>query len=73
VHVPHSQSEAEEEEAMMGGLWVLAMCVLRALVFCKAHTHIMCTKKLANNGMLRIAGKAFLRQTNLLHLIKVNL
>jgi hypothetical protein len=28
VHAPHSQLEAEEEEAMMGGLWVLVMTIV---------------------------------------------
>jgi hypothetical protein len=28
AHAPHSQLEAEEEEAMMGGLWVLVMRVV---------------------------------------------
>jgi hypothetical protein len=28
VHAPHSQSEAEGEEAMMGGLWVLVVTVV---------------------------------------------
>jgi hypothetical protein len=56
THAPHSQSEAEEEEAMMGGLWVLVvrvvcgvgcacwLCVCcEPLLFCQDHTH-KCTK-----------------------------
>jgi hypothetical protein len=31
VHAPHSQSEAEEEEAMMGGLWLLVVMVVWGL------------------------------------------
>jgi hypothetical protein len=49
------------------------LCVCCApLLFCYAHTH-MHTKKMANPGILGIAGKVFSRQTKLLHLIKVNL
>ncbi len=33
VHAPHSQLKAEEEKAMMGGLCVLVVCVLHALLF----------------------------------------
>jgi hypothetical protein len=32
VHAPNSQSEAEEEEAMMGGLWVLVVMVVCRVV-----------------------------------------
>jgi hypothetical protein len=32
VHAPHSQLEAEEEEAMMGGLCMLVVCVLHTLL-----------------------------------------
>jgi hypothetical protein len=32
AHAPHSQSEAEEDEAMMGGLWVLAVMVVWGVV-----------------------------------------
>jgi hypothetical protein len=32
VHAPYSQSEAEEEKAMMGGLCMLVVCVLRTPV-----------------------------------------
>jgi hypothetical protein len=85
VHAPHSQSEAEEEEAMMGGLWVLVvtvscvwgavgcacwLCVCcKPLLFCQDHTH-KCTKKLANHGILGTARKLSMRQTKLLHFIK---
>jgi hypothetical protein len=34
AHAPHSQLEAEEEEVMMGGLCMLIVCVLHALLFC---------------------------------------
>jgi hypothetical protein len=36
-------------------------------------TRLKCTKKSANHGILGIAGKVLMRQTKLLHLIKVNL
>jgi hypothetical protein len=32
AHAPHSQSEAEEEEAMIRGLWVLVMTVVWVVV-----------------------------------------
>jgi hypothetical protein len=32
AHAPHSQSKAEEEEAMMGGLWVLVVMVVWGVV-----------------------------------------
>ncbi len=32
VHAPHSQSEAEEEEAMIRGLWVLVVTVVWGVV-----------------------------------------
>ncbi len=32
AHAPHSQLEAEEEEAMMGGLWVLVVRVVCEVV-----------------------------------------
>ncbi len=32
AHAPHSQSEAEEEEAMMAGLWVLVVRVVCVVV-----------------------------------------
>jgi hypothetical protein len=32
VHAPHSQSEAEEDEAMIGGLWVLVVTVVCGVV-----------------------------------------
>ncbi len=34
MHAPHSQSDTEDKEAMMGGLCVLVVCVLHTLVFC---------------------------------------
>ncbi len=57
AHAPHSQSEAEEEEAMMGGLWVLVVrvvCgVVRAGCVCTASpccvvrlTCILCASKI---------------------------
>ena len=32
AHAPHSQSEAEDEEAMMGGLWVLVVTIVCGVV-----------------------------------------
>jgi hypothetical protein len=32
AHATHSQSEAEEEEAMMGGLWVLVVTIVCGVV-----------------------------------------
>jgi hypothetical protein len=32
AHAPHSQSEAEEEKAMIRGLWVLVVTVVRGVV-----------------------------------------
>ncbi len=32
AHAPHSQSEAEEEEAMIRGLWVLVVTVVWVVV-----------------------------------------
>ncbi len=55
---------------------VLAGCLcckpLRYLLSCKAHKH-KCAKKLATNGIFGIAGELLMRQTKLLHLIKVDL
>ncbi len=84
AHSPHSQSEAEEEEAMMGGLWVLVVtvvcrvvcagCVCAASLCCFVKlTRMECTKKLANHSILGIARKLSMRRTKLLHLIKANL
>jgi hypothetical protein len=39
AHAPHSQLEAEEEEAMMGGLWVLIVRVVCGVV----HAGCVCT------------------------------
>ncbi len=55
------------------GLCVLVVCVLcTPVVLLEAHAQ-KCIKKLANHGILGIAGKLVMRQTKLLHLIKVNL
>jgi hypothetical protein len=77
AHAPHSQSEAEEEEAMIRGLWVLVVTVVwgvvRAGFVCAARpccfvrlTYVhKCTKKSANHGILGIAGKlSMLDETN---------
>ncbi len=51
---------------------MLVVCVLRTpVVFLEAHVQ-KCVKKLANHGILGIAGKLVMRQANLLHLIKAN-
>jgi hypothetical protein len=81
AHASHSQLEAEKEEAMMGGLWVLVVrvvvhagCVCAASPCCFVRlTCIGAPKTLANHGILGIAGKLSMRQTNLLHLMKANL
>jgi hypothetical protein len=84
AHAPYSQSETEEEEAMMGGLWVLVVmvvwgvvhagCVCAACPCCFVRlTRISAPKKSATHGILGIAGKLLMRQTKLLHLIKANL
>jgi hypothetical protein len=60
AHAPHSQSEAEEEEAMIQGLWVLVVMVVWGVVpagfVCAART-----KKSANHSILGIAGKLLMR------------
>jgi hypothetical protein len=84
VHAPHSQSKAEEEEALIRGLWVLVVTVVWGVVHagfvCAACpccfvrlTCINAPQKSANHGILGIAGKLLMRQSKLLHLIKVNL
>jgi hypothetical protein len=78
AHAPHSQLEAEKEEAMLGGLWVLVVrvvCgVVRAGCVCATSpcsfvriTSISAPKKRANKGILGIAGKLSMRQSKLLH------
>ncbi len=84
AHALHSQSEAEEEEVMIKGLWVLVVTVVWGVVHagfvCAACpccfvrlTCISAPKKSANHGILGIAGKLSMRRTKLLHLIKANL
>jgi hypothetical protein len=52
---------------------MLIVCVLRApVVLLEAHVQ-KCIKKLANHGILGIAGKFLMRRAKLLHLIKANL
>jgi hypothetical protein len=51
---------------------LVVCCVLRACAVLLG-SNAYCIKKLANHGKFGIAGKVFLRQTNLSHLIKVNL
>jgi hypothetical protein len=41
VHAPHSQSEAEEEEAMIRGLWVLVVTVVWGVV----HAGFVCAAR----------------------------
>ncbi len=55
-------------------VWAGCLCCkpLQYLLSCKAHKH-KCAKKLATNGILGITGKLLMRQTKLLHLIKVDL
>jgi transcriptional regulator with XRE-family HTH domain len=55
-------------------VWAGCLCCepLLYLLSCKAHKH-KCTKKLATNGILGIAGKLLMRQIKLLHLIKADL
>jgi hypothetical protein len=55
-------------------VWAGCLCCkpLQYLLSCRAHKH-KCAKKLAPNGILGIARKLSMRQTNLLHLIKVDL
>jgi hypothetical protein len=55
-------------------VWAGCLCCkpLRYLLSCKAHKH-KCTKKMATNGILGIAGKLSMRQTKPLHLIKADL
>jgi hypothetical protein len=71
AHAPHSQLEAEEEEAMIRGLWVLVvmvvwgvvcagLCVLSAsvvLLGLRAEVH----QKSSNHGILGIAKKLLMR------------
>jgi hypothetical protein len=52
---------------------VLVVCVLHATVLLLETQMHECTKKSANHVILGIAGKVVSRQTNLSHLIKVNL
>jgi hypothetical protein len=77
AHAPHSQLEAEEEEAMIGGLCVLVMKVICGGFVCAARpcscVRLTCKsvpKNQENHGILGIAGKVFSRQSNLSHLIK---
>jgi hypothetical protein len=52
---------------------MLVVCVLHAPVVL-LETHMQkCIKKMANDGILGIAGKLMMRQAKLLHLIKANL
>jgi hypothetical protein len=72
VHAPHSQSEAEEEEAMIRGLWVLVatvvwvvvhagcVCAVRPCCFVRLNC-INAPKKSANHGILGIARKLSMR------------
>jgi hypothetical protein len=55
-------------------VWAGCVCCepLQYLLSCEAHTH-KCTKKLATNGILIIAGKLSMRQAKLFHLIRANL
>jgi hypothetical protein len=49
------------------GLCMLVVCVLRApVVLLEAHAQ-KCIKKLANHGILGIAGKLLTRRAKLLH------
>ena len=86
AHAPHSQSKAEEQEAVMGGLWVLVVMVVCGVVragcvcaacpccFVRIEAHAQkCIKNLANHVILGIAGKLLTRRAKLLHLIMANL
>jgi hypothetical protein len=55
-------------------VWAGCVCCepRQYLLSCEAHTH-KCTKKMATNGILMIAGKLSMRQKEPLHLIKANL
>jgi hypothetical protein len=71
AHAPHSQLEAEEEEAMMGELCMLAVRVLHALIFVRL-TRIGVPKNQQTTAYWGLLERSF-QQTNLLHLITVNL
>jgi hypothetical protein len=85
VHAPYSQLEADGEEAMMGGLWVLVVTVVWVVV---VHAGCVCAaspccfvrlacisvpKYLENHGILGIARKLSMRQTKLIYFTKANL